>query len=69
MEDYIKQACNLDYMENTKLILDKLDSIKEELDYIKSHVVDLDVVLTRDDLEALKEAEEDFKRGKTKRLA
>ena len=50
------------------MILKKLDTIKEELDYIKSHMIDYDRVLTNDDLEALREAEEDFKKGKTKRL-
>lgn len=55
-------------MEETKLILSKLDSIKEELDYIKTHMVDPDTILTSDDLDALREAEEDFKKGRTKRL-
>lgn len=55
-------------MEETKMILRKLDTIKEELDYIKNHMIDFDRILTNDDLEALNEAEEDFKGKKTKRL-
>lgn len=55
-------------MEQTKMILRKLDTIKEELDYIKSYMIDFDRVLTNDDLEALKEAEEDFRERRTKRL-
>ena len=50
-------------MDNEKLILNKLDLIKAELDYIKEHIVD--VTLTEDDLVSLKEAEEDFKNRKT----
>ena len=51
-----------------KEILDKLETIKADLDYIKKHMVDVDLVLTDDDLEALEEAESDLKKGKTKRL-
>ena len=51
-----------------KQIVDKLDVIKSDLDYIKEHLVDVDTVLLDDDIEALQEAEEDFKTGRTKRL-
>mgnify|MGYP001587702360 CR=1 FL=1 len=51
-----------------KQILDKLDAIKSEIDYIKKHMADVDYVLTEDDIESLKEAEKDFKQRKTKRL-
>ena len=51
-----------------KEILNKLDTIKADIDYIKKHMVDVDLVLTDDDLEALEEAEKDLKAGKTKRL-
>ena len=51
-----------------KEILNKLELIKADLDYIKKHMVDVDLVLTDDDLEALEEAESDLKAGKTKRL-
>ena len=52
----------------TKLILEKLENIKSELDYIKKHLVDVDAVLTEDDIGSLKDAELDLKEGKTKRL-
>ena len=51
-----------------KEILEKLDTIKADLDYIKKHMVDVDLVLTDDDLEALEEAENDLKAGRTRRL-
>ena len=51
-----------------KQIVDKLDNIKGDLDYIKKHLVDVDAVLTDDDVEALKEADNDLKVGKAKRL-
>ena len=52
----------------TKHIIEKLDAIKSELDYIREHLVDVDAVLTDDDLAALNAAEKDLKAGKTKRL-
>ena len=51
-----------------KQILDRLDEIKSELDYIKDHIIDIDAVLTDDDLASLDEAEEALKEGKTERL-
>ena len=51
-----------------KLIMKKLDEIKSELDYIKDHMVDVDVFLTEDDEEALRSAEEDLRQGKTVKL-
>ncbi|HLC60216.1 MAG TPA: hypothetical protein VJJ52_02195 [Candidatus Nanoarchaeia archaeon] len=52
----------------TKIILNKLDEIKSELDYIKNHMADVDTIITTDDIESLKEAEDDLKNGKTVRL-
>ncbi len=52
----------------TELILQRLDEIKTELDYIKDRLVDADLVLTQDDIESLRAAEKDFKERKTKRL-
>ena len=52
----------------SKKIIDKLNSITEDLNYIKKHMVDVDIVLTDDDLQALDEAEEDLKSGKAVRL-
>ncbi len=53
----------------TKEILAELRAIRNDLDYIKEHVVDIDLVMTDDDITSLKEAEKDLKEGKTKRLA
>lgn len=50
-------------------IMEKLNHIQSDLDYIKGHLTDVDVVLTDDDVDALHKAEEDLKKGRTKRLA
>lgn len=42
--------------------------IMKELTEIKKHMVDVDYILTSDDLESLREAERDLMEGKTKRL-
>ena len=46
-------------------VMKKLEDIKAELNYIKEHMVDVDMVLTDDDRKALREAEEDLREGKT----
>ena len=51
-------------MQTEKVILDKLNEIKLELDFIKKHMVDVDTILTDDDVQALNGAEQDFKKGK-----
>ena len=51
-----------------KQIVEKLDSLQSDVTYIKKHLVDVDSVLTDDDIEALEEAEKDLKAKKTKRL-
>ena len=53
-------------MEDAKLILDKLELLKKEIESIKEHLID--ITLTRDDINSLNEAEEDLEKGKTKRL-
>jgi len=53
-------------MENEKLIISKLDSLKKELDFVKEHIVD--VTLTQDDINSLNEAEKEFKEGRTTSL-
>ncbi len=53
-------------MENEKLIINKLDVLKREIDFIKEHIVN--VTLTQDDIDSLNEAEEDLRKGRTKRL-
>ena len=47
-------------------ILKKLDIIQSDLKFIKEHVSD--IVLTTDDEEALESAEQDYEKGRTKRL-
>ena len=51
-----------------KQIVERLDHLKSDIEYIKKHLVDIDSVLTDDDVEALEEAEKDLKSKKTKRL-
>ena len=51
-----------------KLILDELKVMKAELDYIKEHMVDVDVILTPDEEERLDESLSDLKTGKTTSL-
>ena len=51
-----------------KQVLQKLDVIKLELDYIKEHIVDSDTVLTPAEEARLEESLRDFKEGKTTSL-
>ena len=53
----------------SKVILEKLDSIQSELNYIKEHMVDVDTILSSEDKIAVKEARKEFKQGKTVSLA
>lgn len=52
----------------SKQILEELRAIRSDLDYLKEHIVDVDLVLTDEDREALQSAEKDLKERKTKRL-
>ena len=54
---------------NTQLILEELKEIKEDVEFIKKHIADVDVVMTDDDLESIKEAEKELKEGKTIQLS
>lgn len=53
-------------MENDRLIMNKLDNLTIEISQLREHI--LDITLTSDDLTSIKEAENDLKTGKTKRL-
>ena len=53
-------------MGNEELIINKLDSLKQEIDFVKEHIID--VTLTQDDISSLNEAEKEFKEGKTTSL-
>ena len=46
-------------------VLEKLDDIKSELDYIKLHMVDIDTLLTPEEEARLEESLEDYKKGQT----
>ncbi len=54
--------------DENKQILKEIREIRSDIDYIKKHIVDADVILTCDDLESLEEAGKDFKERKTKKL-
>jgi len=51
-------------MEN-KTVLEKLESIQSELDFIKEHMVDVDTIMTEEDKKALAQAREEFENGET----
>ena len=53
-------------MKNEELILNKLDLLKAEIDSLKEHIID--VTFTTEDSQSIKEAEEDLRKGRTKRL-
>ncbi len=49
----------------TKQIMEKLDEIKSELDEIKEHMLDADVILTEKEKVSLETAEKEYGAGKT----
>lgn len=49
---------------NSKDIRDELKAIREDLDFIKSHMVDIDSIMTEDDFIALKEYRKDKEAGR-----
>lgn len=51
-----------------KQVLEKLDVIKSELDYIKEHMVDVDSILTPEEEQRLEESMDDLKKGRTTSL-
>ena len=55
-------------MQNEQIIMNKLDVIKAELDYIKEHMVDVDTILTSEEEEILEQSIKEFKEGKTTSL-
>lgn len=66
MERIIYLFFPVNSMENEELIINKIDLLRQEIDFIKEHI--MDVTLTQDDFNSLSEAEEDLRKGKTKRL-
>lgn len=55
-------------VDENKQILKEIREIRSDIDYIKKHVINSDIILTSDDLDSLEEAEKDFKQRKTKKL-
>jgi hypothetical protein len=53
-------------MEKEELIINTLNTLKQDIDFIKEHMID--ITLTQEDIGSLNEAEEDLRKGKTKRL-
>jgi len=53
-------------MESRELIIDRLDALKQDISFVKEHIID--VTLTQDDISSLNEGEEDLRKGTTKRL-
>jgi len=46
----------------------ELKLIRGDLDYLKRHILDADVVLTDEERIAISQAEDDFKKGKLRKL-
>ena len=55
-------------MENEQIIINKLDMIKVELDYIKKRIIDEDTIMDEEDYRALDEARKELKEGRTTSL-
>ncbi|MBI4181379.1 MAG: hypothetical protein HY520_00225 [Candidatus Aenigmarchaeota archaeon] len=55
-------------MAASSAVLTELKGIRKDISYIKKHIVHADLLLTDDDVQALREADRDWKEGKTKRL-
>ena len=51
---------------NAKEIITKLSRIQADMNYVKEHIED--ITLTEDDLEAIEDAEKEYKNGKTTSL-
>ena len=48
-----------------KQVMEKLDAIKIEIDFIKEHMVDNDTLLTSDEEKTLDQGIKEYKEGKT----
>lgn len=51
-----------------KEIVEELRMIREDLEYIKKHMVDVDTVLTSEEEERLEESLKEYREGKTTSL-
>ena len=54
---------------DTSEIISRLADIQAELESLKQHIADADLVLTTDDRAAIRASKAEWKAGKTKRLA
>lgn len=52
-------------MEATQLLLEKMEEIKKDLNFIKEHMVDADTMLSPEEMILLHQAREEEKRGET----
>jgi hypothetical protein len=50
--------------DDVAMILKELREIRKELEYIRSHMLDIDSILTTEEVTILKEAEKEYKEGK-----
>jgi len=48
-----------------KQVMDKLNTIKSDIEYIKEHMVDIDSILTKDEEAILEQGLKEHKEGKT----
>jgi len=55
-------------MSELKQVMEKLNSIKEEIDYIKEHMIDADSVLTQEEEKRLDESLTEYREKKTTSL-
>jgi hypothetical protein len=51
-----------------KQVFDELQSLKKDVNFIKKHMIDVDMILTEDDKKSMKEAEEEYAKGETTSL-
>jgi hypothetical protein len=52
----------------TKQILEELKAIRLDMDFLKNRMKDVDLVMTDDDWDSIRNAESDLKKGEAKRL-
>jgi len=48
-----------------KQIMEKLEKIESELDFIKEHMIDVDSILTKEEANILESGLKEYKEGKT----
>jgi uncharacterized protein YoxC len=48
---------------NSQEIMEKLNKLQEDVNFIKCNIIDPDCILDKDDTEALKLAEKEYERG------